>query len=296
MSQLVGLNVKTVAFVHRGANRKKFFLTKSTDATNSGKTEGEKVNKVIKTALQALMKSDAHKESTTDQLLEALKADEAVKKLELSEDDFKEVKADIEFFKSMSDPATPADPVDPAAGDDPADPADPEPKSAADKDKVISDLQKSVSTLTDRLEKTEKSRRIGDIEKFLRTKAPYAPIDVKKEAELIFALEKTNPNAAKNQLEQHERVSTLLKDSDVLDEVGSALPGNESLLPSQELIAEITKAREDLVTKSDKAVTPEDEIAMISRIVKSKGSTFYDQYVADHRRVSRGGQNMHMVE
>ena len=71
MPQLTNMNITAVAFVQRGANRKKFFLTKSAgnhapNKNNEGK--GDEMNKVIKTALQALMKSDEHKESKTDSI------------------------------------------------------------------------------------------------------------------------------------------------------------------------------------------------------------------------------------
>ena len=301
MSQLVGLNVTTVAFVHRGANRKKFFLTKSTDAEISKEVKGEQMHKVIKTALQTLMKSDEHKESSTDQLLEALKADEVIKKLELSEEDFGEVKEDIEFFKSL----TPEAAADPKKKADPKD--DPKKKAASNgnsndngddpsKDQIIADLQKSVTTLLDTVDEERKIRRTNDIRKHLIEKAPYAPVDPVKEAELIFSLEKTNPDAAKHQLEQYERTSVLLERSGALDEIGSALPGSNALLPNQELTAEITKGREDL-QKSDKGLTPQGEIDMISQIVKGKGKGFYDQYMANHRQLARsGGLNLRAVD
>ena len=278
MAQLVGLNVTAVAFVHRGANRKKFFLTKSKHKPNDGGLKGDEMNKVIKEKLQALMKSDEHKDSSADKLLEALKADEAIKKLELSDEDFVEVKQDIEFFKSLA----------------PAAPAAPEKTEKSNvnngdvKDETITDLQKSVKSLTETLEKQQDQLRLTEIRRHLAEKAPYAPIDVKQESELILTLEKTSSDAAKRTLEQFERTSAIIERTGALEELGTSFGGSDSPVAGSEVMAEISKGREDL-EKSEKGLTPQGEIEMITRIMKSKGNTYYDQYVLDHRNRSRTG-------
>ena len=287
MSQLTNLNITTVAFVHRGANRKKFFLTKS-DGNRSPNKKGDEMNKVIKTALQALMKLDEHKKSSVEKLLEALKADETVVKLKLSDEDFAEVKTDIEFFKSLA-PAAPA--ADPASG------AEPEPAPAAKSDKeTIADLLKSVDGLQKTLEGQTKHLRLIEIRKHLTDKAPFAAIDVKKEAELIYELEGTNPAAATKMLDHFERTSVILERSGVLDEIGSSLPGNDALVPGSELLSEIATSRDKLL-KSEDGLTPQREIDAIVNIMKSKGPDFYNQYVENHHQNARsGGRRLRAVE
>ena len=245
------------------------------------------MNKVIKTALQTLMKSDEHKESTTDQLLTALKADKVVEKLKLTDEDFSEVKQDIEFFKSLA----PAAPAAAATGD-------PEPTPDINKSdkQIIADLQKSVGVLTKTLEGQTKNLRLIDIRKHLTEKAPFAAIDIKKEAELIFELEGANPEAAKKMLEHFERTSTILERSGMLEELGSSLPGNDSLAPGSELLSEITASREEL-RKSKDGLTPQGELDAIVNLVKSKGADYYNKYVSDHyHNVRSGGRRMHAVD
>ena len=283
MAQLANLSITAVAFVHRGANRKKFFLTKS-DVNRGHSSKGDEMNKIIKKALQALMKSEEHKNSSADQLLTALKADEAVVKLKLSDEDFVAVKEDIEFFKSLSgapDPE-PAPAADPAGGNGDA--------------QTIINLQKSVVSLQKTLEGQTKHLRMIEIRKQLAEKAPFAAIDIEKEAELIYDLENSNPEAAKTMLDHFKRTSTLLERSGVLNELGSSLPGNDSLVPGSELISEIAAGREEL-RKSDNGLTPQREIDVIINLVKSKGPEYYDQYVSDHHYNARvGGRRLRVVE
>ena len=76
--------------------------------------------------------------------------------------------------------------------------------------------------------------------------------------------------------------------SGVLNELGSSLPGNDSLVPGSELISEIAAGREEL-RKSDDGLTPQREIDVIVNLVKSKGPEYYDQYVSDHHYNARVG-------
>ena len=285
MAQLANLSITAVAFVHRGANRKKFFLTKS-DVNRGHSSKGDEMNKIIKKALQALMKSEEHKNSSADQLLTALKADEAVVKLKLSDEDFVVVKEDIEFFKSLSGSGDPAPSPAPA----------PAPADGNSDAQTIINLQKSVTSLQKTLEGQTKHLRMIEIRKQLADKAPFAAIDIEKEAELIYDLENSNPEAAKKMLDHFERTSTLLERSGVLNELGSSLPGNDSLVPGSELISEIAAGREEL-RKSDDGLTPQREIDVIVNLVKSKGPEYYDQYVSDHHYNARvGGRRLRVVE
>ena len=112
-----------------------------------------------------------------------LKADEAVEKLKLSDEDFVEIKKDIEFFKSLSgDPAP-----EPAPAPAPAD-------GNTDAQTIIN-LQKSVVSLQKTLEGQTKHLRMIEIRKQLAEKAPFAAIDIEKEAELIYDLENSNPES-----------------------------------------------------------------------------------------------------
>lgn len=243
------------------------------------------MNKVIKTALQTLMKSDEHKESTTDQLLTALKADKVVEKLKLTDEDFSEVKQDIEFIKSLAPAAPAADPPD----------SDPAPTQKSET-QTIADLQKSVEALQKTLEGQTKNLRLIDIRKHLTEKAPFAAIDIKKEAELIFELEKANPEAAKKMLDHFERTSTILERSGMLEELGSSLPGNDSLAPGSEILSEIAASREEL-RKSEGGLTPQGELDSIVTLVKSKGAEYYNKYVSDHYQNARaGGRRLHAVD
>ena len=66
------------------------------------------MHEVIRKELQTLMQSADHKASSVDKLIETLKASEVIKKLVLSDEDFVEVKKDIEMIKSLSPSPAPS--------------------------------------------------------------------------------------------------------------------------------------------------------------------------------------------
>ena len=283
MSQLVNLNVTAVAFVQRGANRKKFFLTKSADQNQElnkrrGK-RGKKMNEVIRKELQTLMKSADHKDSSVEKLVTALKASEVVKKLELTDEDFTEVTKDVELIKSLTSPA----PADPPA-DPPAANGDVNGDVKKDKDQVIVELQKSVADLAKTIETQNENLRISEIKKTLEERAPHAPIDIEKESKLIFKLEKTDADSAKSLIENFERISVAMAASGAYNEIGSSAEGDDSVMA--EVASDVVKTVEEL-EKTEKGDTPERTVASITKLMKKKGAGFYDQYVAEHRQRAR---------
>ena len=288
MSQLVNLNVTAVAFVQRGANRKKFFLTKSAgeqEAVKKDKGEVKIMHEVIRKELQTLMKSAEHKDSSTAKVVEALKKVEVIKKLELADEDFVEVEKDIELIKTLSgsDPTPAADPD----ADPDADPnADGNPNSDVNKSdkETIADLQKSVTDLTKTLKAQTEAGRLSDIKKSLEDRAPHAAIDVEKEAKLILKLEKIDKDAAESMIERFEQASKILASSSLYEETGSSAEGDESVMA--EVVSDVTKVVEEL-EKTEKGDTPERQVKSITQLMKKKGAGFYDQYVREHRQRAR---------
>ena len=206
MAQLVNLSVNAVAFVQRGANRKKFFLTKSA-GNNQSEGVRKTMHEVIRKALQLLMKSEDHKDSSVDDLIKALKGSEVIKKLDLSDEDFVEVRKDIELVKSLSAPVETPAPTTETSTDPPT--------PIEKKDQIITDLQKSVSDLTKTLTEQQESMRLDVIKTSLKKRAPFAPIDVEKEAKLLLKLEKVDKDAADRLIESFEQSSKVLASSDI---------------------------------------------------------------------------------
>ena len=291
MSQLANLNVTAVAFVQRGANRKTFFLTKSADQNQNTHVtkKGVEMNEVIRKELQTLMKSADHKDSSVEKLITALKASEVVKKLELTDEDFTELTKDVELIKSLTappaaDPASNGTGTGTGTGDGNANGDGAGDGVAKSKDQVILDLQKSVEDLAKTLETQNENSRISEIKKTLEDRAPYAPIDVAKEAKLIFKLEKVDADSAKGLLENFERISVAMAASGSYQEIGSSAEGDDSVMA--EVASDVTKAVDDL-EKTEKGDTPERTIASITKLMKKKGAGFYDQYVHEHRQRAR---------
>lgn len=286
MSQLVNLKVTAVAFVQRGANRKTFFLTKSADHSQklNQKRKGEEMNEVIRKELQTLMKSADHKDSSVEKLIEALKASEVVKKLELTDEDFTEITKDVELIKSLSAPADVKDVKKDGDTKKDGDVKDVKKDGNTDKDQIIIELQKSVGDLAKVLETQTENLRLSDIKQTLEKRAPYAPIDVEKEAKLILKLEKLDAEAAKSMIERFEQISTVMASSGAYNEIGSSADGDDSVMA--EVATDVAKDLEAL-EKSDKGDTPDRIVASVTKLMKKKGAGYYDQYVSEHRQRAR---------
>jgi len=292
MAFLQNLSVKKVSFVRRGANKRKFLLLKS-EELNDGDQKQQKeelMQKLVKEKVMEILKA----EQDPAKVIEALKADKEIEGLDLSDEEFTEVKNSVEFLKALH-PTSGSD--DEKKKKEEKMKKEKEEKeeaarkaAAANGDSTqLSEVVKQLATMTkameasndqnktlaEKLEKQEKVIARRDILKWLAINCPYLPADIQKTADEILTLQDTSESAAQIMKDSLQRSSAALENSDAFLEVGNGSDGNIGpSIPGSEFLREIKKELAAVKKSGDEV----DEPAIIRDIVNDGGRNNYLAY------------------
>lgn len=285
MGFLKNLRVKKVSFVKRGANRRKFLLLKSEDVFNDGDRiakGGNQMHELVKAKVMEIL----NKEQDPEKVIALLKADKDIENLQLSDEDFSEVKTSVEFSKALQpEKKEPPAKKEESAKKEPVKKEAPEGDSSPELEDVVAKLalvteslaksdMRSVE-LTKKIEKQARDNSRREILKWLHLECPYLPADLEKTADEILTLQDVSESAAKTLKDGLQAASAALSNSDVFDEAGTGGAGQTNgRLPGSSLIKEIQEAQAEVKKSGDKV----NQVELIRSIVASKGRNNYLLY------------------
>lgn len=302
MPQLVDLKVDKVSFVRRGANKRRFVLLKSADINNEGE-EHRTMNGVIKKKVLALLKQSEHKQKSAEALVNLLKEDADVKKLELKDEDFAEIQASVSLMKDaiaatdidagITNDAggigLPSSETSEEGGEEESGEEEGAPEGdAAAKSAAIAELRKQNKLLTARIEAQETVMKANDLRSWFAKEAPYAAVDVEKEILRLLKLEKLDKDVFEAAKEALKNTSRIIEKSEAFDEVGT-VRGNDSSALESDYFAEVHKTTDEIKKSTGKDLSPEQQVMVIRDAVKKAGPRAYQQYRRDHALQARLG-------
>ena len=271
MAYLQDLKVKKVSFVKRGANKRQFFLAKSTDSVDldedfstsiTNKTQGGRKMRVeVKTKLGEILKS----ERGVDKIIAAIKEDAVLK---ATEEELTEVREFVELIPPLPEVKKEEPKLDEAALI----------KARADAQKY----EEEKKALEARLAKIEEDSHKKELADFLAKDCPYLNVPATDAVAQIMKAEKVDAGTAEMLKQSFISTSDAIRVSQLTKELGRS--GEEGLDPiGGNVVAEVVKKTQEL--KKTDANTKTSEI--IRTAIQSLGPVRYENYRRDFNRRAR---------